>query len=42
MSFSRHRSQVERHIELEMICPYEPGKPIWEVKRELGLEAVIK
>ena len=42
MSFSRHRSQVEQHIELEMICPYEPGKPIWEVKEELGLEAVIK
>jgi histidinol-phosphate aminotransferase len=29
-------------VSVEMICPYEPGKPIAEVKRELGLEWVIK
>jgi len=33
---------VERRTSLEMICPYEPGKPIEEVRRELGLESVIK
>ncbi|MGC4114332.1 MAG: histidinol-phosphate transaminase [Myxococcales bacterium] len=27
---------------LEMVCPYEPGKPIDEVRRELGLSHVIK
>jgi histidinol-phosphate aminotransferase len=27
---------------LEMICPYEPGKPIEEVQRELGLLQVTK
>jgi histidinol-phosphate aminotransferase len=35
-------AHVERRVALEMICPYEPGKPIEEVKRELGLERVIK
>jgi len=34
--------RVGRKISLEMICPYEPGKPIEEVKRELGLDRVIK
>jgi histidinol-phosphate aminotransferase len=29
-------------LAVEMICPYEPGKPISEVKRELGLTEVIK
>jgi histidinol-phosphate aminotransferase len=33
---------VETRIALEMICPYEPGKPIEEVKRELGLTRVLK
>lgn len=33
---------VSRRLSLEMICPYEPGKPIEEVRRELGLSAVIK
>ncbi|PSL40310.1 histidinol-phosphate aminotransferase [Planomicrobium soli] len=27
---------------LESIEPYSPGKPIWEVQKELGLERVIK
>jgi histidinol-phosphate aminotransferase len=34
--------RVERKVALEMICPYEPGKPIEEVRRELGLTRVIK
>lgn len=29
-------------MSLEMICPYEPGKPIEHVRRELGLTTVIK
>ena len=29
-------------ISVEMICPYEPGKPIEEVKRELGLTRIVK
>lgn len=33
---AKHRSG------LEMICPYEPGKPIDEVRRELGLTRVVK
>ncbi len=31
-----------RKVNVEMLCPYEPGKPIMEVKRELGLEHVVK
>ncbi len=27
---------------LEGIVPYEPGKPVEEVQRELGLERVVK
>ncbi|WP_159884690.1 histidinol-phosphate transaminase [Paenibacillus puerhi] len=27
---------------LEQLKPYSPGKPIWEVQRELGLEHVVK
>jgi len=27
---------------LEHIQPYSPGKPIWEVQEELGLDQVIK
>nr|WP_072336958.1 MULTISPECIES: histidinol-phosphate transaminase [unclassified Paenibacillus] len=27
---------------LDRIKPYSPGKPIWEVQRELGLERVVK
>jgi histidinol-phosphate aminotransferase len=36
------KPQVERRVDLEMICPYEPGKPIDEVRRELGLTRIIK
>jgi len=35
-------TEVERRVDLEMICPYEPGKPIDEVRRELGLTRVVK
>jgi histidinol-phosphate aminotransferase len=28
--------------ELESLIPYKPGKPIFEVKRELGLEKIVK
>ncbi len=31
-----------RKVAVEMICPYEPGKSLSEVKQELGLEQVIK
>jgi histidinol-phosphate aminotransferase len=34
--------QVQHRIALEMICPYEPGMPIEEVRRRLGLTSVIK
>jgi histidinol-phosphate aminotransferase len=34
--------QVERRVDLQMLCPYEPGKPVAEVQRELGLGSVIK
>ena len=34
--------EILRKINVEMLCPYEPGKPISEVKRELGLDRVIK
>jgi histidinol-phosphate aminotransferase len=39
---NRARAQVERRVDLEMICPYEPGKPIDEVRRELGLTRITK
>jgi histidinol-phosphate aminotransferase len=35
-------SQVRQKLAVEMICPYEPGKPIREVQRELGLEHIVK
>ncbi len=28
--------------ELEVLKPYKPGKPVFEVKRELGLEEIVK
>ena len=31
-----------RKLNVELICPYQPGKPIDEVKRALGLERVAK
>ena len=39
---NRTRAQVERRVDLEMICPYEPGMPIDEVRRQLGLERITK
>jgi histidinol-phosphate aminotransferase len=41
-STTETKSRVEGRLELEMICPYEPGKPIEEVRRELGLERITK
>jgi histidinol-phosphate aminotransferase len=35
-------TQPQHKPVLEMICPYEPGKPIEEVQRELGLSEIIK
>jgi histidinol-phosphate aminotransferase len=35
-------SDVQHRAALEMVCPYQAGKPIEEVKRELGLDRVIK
>ena len=35
-------SRVKRRFAVEMICPYEPGKPIREVQQELGIDTVIK
>jgi len=35
-------SGVEQNIAVEMICPYEAGKPLREVERELGLTDVTK
>ena len=35
-------SGVEQKLAVEMICPYEPGKTVREVERELGLTDVIK
>ncbi len=34
--------RIAHRIDLEMICPYEPGRPIEEVRKELGLSRVIK
>ena len=36
------QSQAAHKPVLEMICPYEPGKPIEEVQRELGLSDIVK
>jgi histidinol-phosphate aminotransferase len=35
-------SKVQARMALQNIEPYSPGKPIWEVQRELGLTEVIK
>lgn len=39
---SRSKSKVKARKALQNIQPYSPGKPIWEVQRELGLTEVIK
>ncbi|WP_240420915.1 histidinol-phosphate transaminase [Paenibacillus periandrae] len=36
------KTQVKPRQALESIKPYTPGKPIWEVQRELGLTKVVK
>jgi histidinol-phosphate aminotransferase len=36
------QSEVRQKLAVEMICPYEPGKPIREVQRELGLQRIVK
>ncbi|HSJ37078.1 MAG TPA: histidinol-phosphate transaminase [Planococcus sp. (in: firmicutes)] len=35
-------SNIKTRKTLDIIQPYSPGKPIWEVQKELGLERVIK
>ena len=35
-------SGVELKFAVEMICPYEPGMPVSEVQRKLGLAEVTK
>lgn len=34
--------QIKHRTSLEKIKPYTPGKPLWEVQKELGLTKVIK
>lgn len=33
---------IQARKALELMKPYSPGKPIWEVQRELGLHKVVK
>jgi histidinol-phosphate aminotransferase len=35
-------NQIGHRKSLEQIKPYTPGKPLWEVQKELGLSKVIK
>ena len=35
-------NEVQARMVLKEMTPYTPGKPIWEVQRELGLKEVIK
>lgn len=35
-------SNIKTRKTLDVIQPYSPGKPIWEVQKELGLDRVIK
>jgi histidinol-phosphate aminotransferase len=35
-------NEVQARKALQEMTPYTPGKPIWEVQRELGLKEVIK
>ncbi|WP_139991523.1 histidinol-phosphate transaminase [Paenibacillus paridis] len=37
-----NQHEVQPRKALELMKPYSPGKPIWEVQKELGLERVIK
>lgn len=36
------QGEVRPRKVLDRLKPYSPGKPIWEVQRELGLERVVK
>lgn len=37
-----NRRNIQPRRTLDIIQPYSPGKPIWEVQKELGLDRVIK
>jgi histidinol-phosphate aminotransferase len=37
-----NKNEVQARRVLQEMTPYSPGKPIWEVQRELGLQEVIK
>ncbi|TXK78365.1 histidinol-phosphate transaminase [Paenibacillus sp. N3.4] len=39
---NRSLEEIHPRTILSTMKPYSPGKPIWEVQRELGLEKVIK
>lgn len=39
---SSMRSDIQARSVLKRMKPYSPGKPIWEVRRELGLDHVVK
>ncbi|SDW21525.1 histidinol-phosphate transaminase [Paenibacillus sp. CF384] len=36
------KSEIQARNVLKSMKPYSPGKPIWEVQQELGLEHVVK
>jgi histidinol-phosphate aminotransferase len=38
----KEKLEVQPRKTLEIMKPYSPGKPIWEVQEELGLDRVIK
>lgn len=38
----KERLEIQARKALKLMKPYSPGKPIWEVQSELGLERVIK
>ncbi|OMF19269.1 histidinol-phosphate transaminase [Paenibacillus sp. FSL H8-0548] len=38
----KEKLEVQPRKALDIMKPYSPGKPIWEVQEELGLERVIK
>lgn len=42
MSKSAGELSVQARKALQIMKPYSPGKPIWEVQQELGLDKVVK
>lgn len=38
----KNKNQIMQRKALDQIKPYKPGKPLWEVQKELGLTKVIK